>query len=149
MCTDFRQSHYGQQNGGLLSQNSNNLNGLANNMNGMNGKLFSSLQTHSNLQSNSSSPVGHSLQQQIMMQSPTVNMSAIAAYGQQPALLANSLNNQYPSSLNTNSNQNNNNNYVDDSVYSYHTSSQKQISQIQWYEVEIKGKTLCLSGRKF
>lgn len=132
------QSHYGQQNGGLLSQNSNSLNGLSNNMNGMNNKLFSSLQGHGNLQSNSSSPVGHSLQQQIMMQSPTVNMNAIAAYGQQPALLANSLNNQYSSSMNNNNNQNNNN-YVDDSVYNYHASSQKQISQIQWYEVEIKG----------
>lgn len=134
----FSQSHYGQQNGGLLG-NSNNLNGLGNSMNGMNGKLFSSLQGHSNLQSNSSSPVGHSLQQQIMMQSPTVNMNAIAAYGQQPALLANSLNNQFTSSMSNNNNQNNNNNYVDDSVYNYHASSQKQISQIQWYEVEIKG----------
>ena len=108
-------------------------------MNGMNAKLFSSLQqTHSNLQSNSSSPVGQNLnlQQQIMMQSPTVNMNAIAAYGQQPALLSASMNNQYNSSS---MNNNNNNNY-DDSSYNTQTQSQKQISMIQWYEVEVKGK---------
>jgi len=128
------QSHYGQQNNnGLLNQNSNNnLNGLSNNMNGMNAKLFSSLQNHSNLQSNSSSPVsqGLNLQQQIMMQSPAVNMAAVATYGQQPLLL----NNQY----NNNNNNNNNNNY-DDSVYNMQTQTQKQISNIQWYEVEVKG----------
>lgn len=132
------QSHYGQQNGGLINQNSNNnLNGLSNNMNGMNAKLFSSLQqTHSNLQSNSSSPVGQNLQQQIMMQSPTVNMNAIAAYGQQPALLPN---NQFNGTSIMNNNNNSNNNYVDDSIYSLQTNTQKQISQIQWYEVEVKG----------
>ncbi len=135
------QSHYGQQsNGGLLSQNSSNsLNGLGS-MNGMNAKLFSSLQqSHSNLQSNSSSPVsqGLNLQQQIMMQSPTVNMNAISTYGQQPALLAN---NQYSqSSMNNNNNSNNNNNNYDESVYSIQTQSQKQISNIQWYEVKVKG----------
>lgn len=131
------QSHgYGQN--GLLNNSNNPLNGLSNNMNGMNAKLFSSLQqTHSNLQSNSSSPVGHNLQQQIMMQSPTVNMAAISTYGQQPALLTNSLNNQYNNSgMNNNSN---NNNYIDDSIYNMQTSCQKQISQIQWYEVEVKG----------
>ncbi len=109
-------------------------------MNGMNAKLFSSLQqSHSNLQSNSSSPVsqGLNLQQQIMMQSPTVNMNAISTYGQQPALLAN---NQYSqSSMNNNNNSNNNNNNYDESVYSMQTQSQKQISNIQWYEVKVKG----------
>lgn len=136
--SSINQSHYQQNNSGLLNQNSNNLNGLSNNMNGMNAKLFSSLQqTHSNLQSNSSSPVGQNLnlQQQIMMQSPTVNMNAIAAYGQQPALLSASMNNQYNSSS---MNNNNNNNY-DDSSYNTQTQSQKQISMIQWYEVEVKG----------
>ena len=97
------------------------------------------------MQSNSSPPVGQqnlNLQQQIMMQSPTVNMNAIATYGQQPALLANNQYNQssMPSnnSNNSNNNNNNNNNY-DDSIYTMQTQSQKQISNIQWYEVKVKG----------
>ncbi len=103
-------------------------------MNGINSKLFSSLQqSHSNMQSNSSSPVGLNLQQQIMMQSPTINMNAISTYGQQPALLANNQYNQ--PSMNNNNNINN----YEDSVYNMQTQSQKQISNIQWYEVKVKG----------
>ena len=113
------QMHYGQQ----LS------NGI--NQNGLNAKLFSSLQ-QSHLQSSSPGNGNLNLQQQIMMQSPSVNMTAIAAYGQQPALLGNT---QY----NNNSNIGNNNaNYNDDYIYNQN-SNQKQISSIQWYEVEIKG----------
>lgn len=123
------QSLYGQQtpsNGNLLNQNSNS-------MNGMNAKLFSTLQSH---QSSSPSTNGLNLQQQIMMQSPTVNMNAIAAYGQQPALL----NNNSSNNLNQygNNNGNSNNNYNDDLSYNS-SSNMKQISSIQWYEVEIKG----------
>lgn len=158
----------GSGNGGhhLISNNSHhhqNGNGL--NLNGSNGhtansKLFN---LNNGISTNNSSSAPNAIastvnnlnltQQQIMMQSPSVNMAAISQYGQQAALteIRNSNSSASTNNLIQNQNgqnqqqqQNNNSNTYEDSIMNMNL---KQIQMIPWFEVEIKGMVKNLSPK--
>jgi Leucine-rich repeat (LRR) protein len=156
-------SYSGHHNSGHNGLNSNGNGSTGLNGSNLSSKMYSSNGSSGSLiaQSTSNMPL---TQQQIMMQSPSVNMAAVAAYGQQPVLLANSSlnqsvmngslsNNNEKSILNNNSNNNNNNssnnqnqNGDDGSSYGSYQKN-NHIQSIPWYEVEIKGMVKNLSPK--